>query len=156
MSHKDLAYKELAAAICKQAVLDYESYISDAPMKGGGPQVTEYELMEFAKTQGLMHIDLVELYGIIKKKFKKEFKPYVTENAETIILDWKKATRRHNNYTEIKKATPHHCPLCGGALRPAPANSSWKQYIICTGCNLNAHIPNDVWEKYKPKGKKKK
>ena len=145
------AIENLANAIVKQAVADYESLISEAPLAEMFPSSeTTQRIRLFAKEQEYTGVDVVAVLDKIDSVYVNLFKPYVREHGNEIIHDWKEIHKGKNKYAEEQKLEnyPHKCPLCGGNLRPMvqTGRSSFRKthtrYISCTDCNLNAKVYN--------------
>lgn len=137
-------YENLLNAIALQAVFDYETLISDAPV----PVVMGDESIEkirlFARDTPLTgYLDRID------RIYQNEFKPYVEEHYKEIWEDWPVVQKaRGKNQDVLVRQYKHKCPVCGGSLRPMLFGNAFTRkkighssFIGCSSCNLNARVP---------------
>ena len=137
-AHKtDENWQMLANAICTQAAHDYEKLISDRPYDSTST-CNIFELKQFAREQTYTNLNMVTVFKIIEKNFKKKFKPYVQEFGEEIERNWKEKDVKHAPFDRKREIHPYFCPNCGGLLYPSAYTTKKAKYINCDGCNLNA------------------
>ncbi len=127
--------EDLANAIIRQAIWDYEESLSGVQIEASSPASVMASIETFAEEQQLTGINMPDVLKKVKRTYNKEFVPYVTDNRKEIVTDWKRL--KEYRYDERKQEAKHRCPLCGGILRPAKMNSSRRGRIICTGCYLS-------------------
>ena len=140
-------YENLMNAIILQAVLDFESLISDAPISVGSDSY-ESSMTVPAIRHWAKGTKVNEWLDKIERTYKNKFRPYSESHAKEIAKDWKKLTRKCQtkyDWDLAYQTYPHKCPLCGGALRPKTVNS--MKTISCNGCNLNVMFPLEVKKK---------
>ena len=148
----DENWQLLANAICIQAVRDYEYLISDKPSVEENKYCNLVELNNFSEVQIYTSVKLDDVLGIIKRNYEQKFKPYVEEHCDEIMKSWAKAKKLKNrDRANVLAHHPYICPNCHGFLYQGSKRQAAEDYILCSGCNLNALIP----ERYR-KGKKKK
>lgn len=124
-------YEDLANAILKSCVDDYEDLIS-----GGTPgHKKNFELIEdVLEHQMFVKTDMIQLLRLIDRIYKDKFVPYVKEHRLEILEEWVEFEKNKKSIKENADEAKHRCPLCGGALKPKYYR---KMYVIgCTGCNL--------------------
>lgn len=140
----------LANAMIERAVRDFEAAISGYNITKicGSPEDAKKSVETFAKKKASKYYTTLDIEDILKKierTYRKEFIPMVNANAEEILTAWERHQKRCDSTTK-----PWKCPNCGGDLHIGV----WNDHIIeCSGCNLSAPIPMDV---YRERLKRKK
>lgn len=125
-------YEQLANAIVKQAVLDYEALISGKKADSNLCNLAEIE--RFAKTTVLTKIDIPAILKKIKRVREKEFVPFAAEHYNEIINEYKKFKKKQVNTVVYNDVFPYRCKVCGGALKPDLDNKNKLLGIKCCGC----------------------
>ena len=127
-------YENLANAILKSAIEDYEALIS-GDLSEGPEGVSTYEIEGLMQEQIFVHLDMEALLKQIRDIYENRFIPYAQAHKSEIFADWKQFNKQGLTIEDRIKATKHRCPMCGGALRPGYAK------ICCTTCYLSVFIP---------------
>ena len=138
-------YEDLANAILKRTVLDYESLISEnisdnkenwiwgtakyIEFTPKQKKYTDYDeavvcnkllIMDFAKNIAPMitKINFENLLNQIKKDRSTKFIPYVSENLKDIHNEYCKFKKKKLTKADYCSQFIFRCPICGGALKP--------------------------------------
>lgn len=135
-------YEDLANAIIKRAVDDYEDLMCETVYPGA---IINWEsIIGFLSEQTFVRLDMMEQIDIIRNVYNYKFIPYVKKHTKEIEQEWKKFDKQNIPIDERVKYTHHHCPLCRGVLRPMHRKTDTG--IGCTGCHLIYYIPVEVKE----------
>ena len=127
-------YENLANAILQSAIEDYEQLISGT-LDEGSEGVSKYEIEGLMREQTFVQLNMEELLSNIKSIYENRFIPYANAHKDEILSEWKKFDKQGLTIEDRIKATKHHCPMCGGAMRPGFAK------VCCTTCYLSVNIP---------------
>lgn len=125
-------YENLACAIIKSAVEDYEGLIS-----GDIDEDTEcnHKTIEiFLREQTYIKLDTDALLKKVRNIYLNSFAPYAEAHAEEICKEWKEYDQKRYTIEERSTISRHRCPLCGGAMRPK--KKGFDNEISCTSCSL--------------------
>ena len=112
------SYEDLANAVIKRAVLDYEALISGRGTGESGSIVNIPEILSFAKGNTFTKIDIYGTLEKIKRVREKEFVPYVAKHQRDIVLEYLQLKKKKVNTTSYNDIFSHRCPVCGGAMIP--------------------------------------
>lgn len=127
-----LNYEDLACAIIKSAIEDYEGLISGEIDEDAECNHQTIEI--FLKEQPYIKLDTDALLKKVRNTYFDSFIPYARAHAEDIRQEWAEYDRKRYTVEERTAISRHRCPLCGGALRPKKRGS--ENEIGCTGCYL--------------------
>ena len=132
-------YDDLAAAIVRNAVEDYERLMSGTLKESG--ECNHLEIERFLRDQTYVQLDMPALLRMIARKYVEEFVPYANAYFKDINEEWSEFDKKRLSVEERVPLSKHRCPMCGGAMRPI--HRYFDDAIGCTGCKL-------VYGKYKP------
>ena len=127
-------YENLANAVVKQAVFDYEALISGTMLPGNDCNVQE--ILAFAKETNYTGVDLHDLLMKIKSDRQHKFIPYVRKNKDKIIKMYKTFKKNRVDTVSYNSTFPYRCAMCGGALIPKflKSDDTSVESIGCTNC----------------------
>ena len=133
----DKNYEDLANAILQRAVEDYEDLMCGTISPGA---TVNYEsILGFLEDQTFVKLDMIEQIERIKRIYHKKFIPYVDAHWKEIKEESKEFDEKKLRNEDRVLMTKHHCPLCGGALKPCQRRGGTA--IGCTDCHLVHYIP---------------
>ena len=137
-------YEDLLNAIIHQAVLDYESLISEAEINTLSTSYDAATMTTTAIRVWARGTSVEKILDKIDQIYKNEWKPYAKEHAQEIVDEWKRIQKITDDWERqlAMRANPHKCPLCGGSLKPKIIYGG--KTISCNYCNLNILMPKGV------------
>ena len=130
-------YEDLANAILKKAVEDYESMMCGT-VSESGDNMSMHLIEKFFKQQTYVKLNMSELLDHIKNVYRERFIPYAKKHRFDICNQWEDFDKQGLTIEERIKATKHRCPLCKGCLRPIHNDNYYN--IGCTTCNLAVYL----------------
>lgn len=125
-------YEDLANAILKACITDYEELLSGSEEDSK----KNFELIrDVLEHQQFVKLDMIAQLDHIKYVYENQFIPYVNKHTADIKKDYRAFKKKKFNDREFTVVAKHRCPLCGGALRPWRFHRQYE-VIGCTGCHL--------------------
>lgn len=133
-------YENLANAVVKQTVFDYEALISGT--KSDSCECSMPEVLAFAKETNFTKLDLFAILMKIKEDRKSKFVPYVRENLDGIASAFRSFKRKRTDATAYNNTFPYRCALCGGALKPDFLGPKCKDVtgVGCMSCRTYVYL----------------
>lgn len=137
-------YEDLLNAIIQQAVLDYQTLISEAEINTLSTSYDATTMTPTAIRVWAKGTEIEKWLDRIDDVYKNEFKPYAKEHAQEIVDEYKRISKIRDDWERqlAMRANPHKCPLCGGSLKPKVIFGG--KTISCNYCNLNVLLPKGV------------
>lgn len=133
-------YEDLANAIIKQAIFDFEALISGTKMPTTG--CNYQEIIEFAKDTSLTKIDIYSLLMKIADVRKKKYIPYARKNLDGIVSEYRIFKKKRIDSVSYNLDFPYRCYLCGNALKPDFLDQKEEHVkgVGCTTCKTYVYL----------------
>ena len=132
-------YEDLANAILKKAVEDYEDLMCGTEHESEVSNIMSMPLIEkFLKRQTFVKLDMIELLNNIKRVYAEKFVPYAKKYRSDICNQWDEFNKQGLSVDDRIRYTKHRCPLCKGCLKPIDRGNYYN--IGCTSCHLVAYF----------------
>lgn len=128
----DERYEDLANAVIKRAIDDYETALCGVQNK---EMLDEIERFAKSGARAYTRANMPQILARIRRLYPK-FIQYVHEHGPEIIRE----TRKYAGKKREPNTFRYRCPLCGGGLRAVGSPVYGIQLIRCINCNLSEGV----------------